>query len=243
MTDKEKLTAIKENVLARFKSNTECENNTAGGRFYAAKADEDRELLSFIDSIQEEPKLEGVEKEVAEGYVARINRKRIPVELKGEIKAKFKNEFHTIWQIVNGMQFANVAKYIIERICLHFATWGAYHLKDYIGMSDKEKAKMDSIQEEPVSEDLEQAAKEYADEQSVQAGIQSAFIAGGQWQKQQMMKNCLDYTIMKAQYCDEHLPPLKDLATLPLIRFSPAKLLERGLKVGDKVKIIIVKKD
>jgi hypothetical protein len=110
------------------------------------------QIMQIIDSMQEEPKLEGVEKEVAEAYVARINRKRIPIELKGEIKAKFKNEFHTIWQIVNGMQFANVAKYIIESICLHFATWGAYHLKDYIGMSDEEKEKMDSLQEEPVSE-------------------------------------------------------------------------------------------
>ena len=108
-------------------------------------------LDAYIDSLQEKPKLEGVEKEVAEGLVARINRKRIPIELKGEIKAKFKNEFHTIWQIIDGIQFANVAKYIIERICLHFATWGVYHLKDYIGMSDNEKAKMDSLQEEPVS--------------------------------------------------------------------------------------------
>jgi len=42
------------------------------------------------------------------------------------------------------------------------------------------------IPQEPASKDLEQAAKEYADEQSVQAGIQSAFIAGTNWQKQQM---------------------------------------------------------
>jgi hypothetical protein len=106
-------------------------------------------IINTLDVKEVDEELQGIEKEVAEGYVARIDRKRIPIKLKGEIKAKFKNEFHTIWQTVNEMQFANVAEYIIERICLHFATWGAYYLKDYIGMSNEEKSKMDSMQEEP----------------------------------------------------------------------------------------------
>lgn len=62
MTDKEKLNAIKENILARYKSNTECEKNASGGRFYAAKADEDREILSFMDSLPDEPTSEDLEK-------------------------------------------------------------------------------------------------------------------------------------------------------------------------------------
>jgi len=105
---------------------------------------------------------------------------------------------------------------------------------------------IDSIQEESASENLEKEIQRYTEQKKLSdvrflvPGIARHFA---NWQKQQMMKNCLDYTIMKAQYCDEHLPPLKDLATLPLIRFSPAKLLERGLKVGDKVKVIIIKED
>jgi hypothetical protein len=62
MTDKEKLNAIKENILARYKSNTESEKNASGGRFYAAKADEDREILSFMDSLPDEHADEDLEK-------------------------------------------------------------------------------------------------------------------------------------------------------------------------------------
>ena len=90
-----------------------------------------------------EIELQGLEKEVAEGYVEKINNKRIPISLKGEKKAKFKNEFNTLWQTINYIQFANVAKPIIERLCLHFAAWGVYNLKG-IGQIDKdEKKKMD----------------------------------------------------------------------------------------------------
>ena len=78
----------------------------------------------------EDTELQGIEKEVAEGHVGLLDEKRVPIELKGVLKAKFKNEFNTLWQIVHGIQFANVAKHIVERICLNFATWGAYNLKN-----------------------------------------------------------------------------------------------------------------
>ena len=87
--------------------------------------------------------LQGIEKEVAEDSVNAIDRKRIPIVLKGEIKAKFKNEFNTLWQTVGRIQFANVAKHIIERLCLHFAAWGVYNLKGYCSISSEEKYKMD----------------------------------------------------------------------------------------------------
>lgn len=86
---------------------------------------------------------------------------------------------------------------------------------------------IEALKEEPVSEDLEQAAKEYADEQSVQAGIQSAFIAGGQWQKQQMMKNAVDVGI------DSSRSDGKTILSGNFFRYN----------TGDKVKIIIVKED
>lgn len=91
-----------------------------------------KEALSIINTLEVkevDDELQGIEKEVAEGFVDRINRKRIPISLKGEKKAKFKNEFNTLWQIIDGIQFANVAKHIIERLCLHFAAWGSYNLK------------------------------------------------------------------------------------------------------------------
>lgn len=143
MTDME----IFRKELDRLKEETaiglsEWDNGVENGRMEVINA-----LKEKIDSMQQEQELEGIEKEVAEGTVARINRKRIPIELKGEIKAKFRNEFNTIWQIIDGIQFANVAKHIIERVCLHFAAWGAYHLKNYIGISDDENQKIDTMQE------------------------------------------------------------------------------------------------
>ena len=92
-----------------------------------------------------ETELKGIEKEVAEGHVGLVDKKRVPIELKGELKAKFKNEFNTLWQIVNGIQFANVAKHIVERICLNFAIWGAYNLK--IGQRELTEIKDESEDE------------------------------------------------------------------------------------------------
>lgn len=90
------------------------------------------EVLHFIDTLEVkevDDELQGTEKEVAEGFVERINKKRAPISLKGEMKAKFKNEFNTMWQVIDGLEFAKVAKHIVERLCLEFATWGAYNLK------------------------------------------------------------------------------------------------------------------
>lgn len=107
------------------------------------------ELLGFLDTletkeIEEDEELTGLEKEVAYGTVERINRKRIPINLKGDLKAKFKNEFNTMWQVIDGIQFAKVAKHIIERLCLEFATWGAYNLKGIGEIKPEEKEKMDT---------------------------------------------------------------------------------------------------
>ena len=107
------------------------------------------ELLGFLDTletkeIEEDEELTGLEKEVAYGTVERIDRKRIPIDLKGDLKAKFKNEFNTMWQVIDGIQFAKVAKHIIERLCLEFATWGAYNLKGIGEIGEEEKKKMDT---------------------------------------------------------------------------------------------------
>lgn len=124
---------------------------------------EQEALLSFLNTLEVkesdvEDELQGIEKEVAEGTVNRINEKRIPIELKGEKKAKFKNEFNTLWQTIGGIQFANVAKHIIERLCLHFAAWGVYNLKEYIKMKPEEEAKLDVVKVKEV--DLEKEIDE-----------------------------------------------------------------------------------
>ena len=107
------------------------------------------ELLGFLDTletkeIEEDEEPTGLEKEVACGTVEQIDKKRIPINLKGDLKAKFKNEFNTLWQVIGGIQFAKVAKHIIERLCLEFATWGAYNLKGIGEIGPEEKEKMDT---------------------------------------------------------------------------------------------------
>ena len=108
-----------------------------------------KNILDFLDTLEtkeleEDEELTGLEKEVAYGTVEQINRKRIPINLKGDLKAKFKNEFNTMWQVIGGIQFAKVAKHIIERLCLEFATWGAYNLKGIGEIGPEEKEKMDT---------------------------------------------------------------------------------------------------
>ena len=49
-----------------------------------------------------------------------------------------------MWQVIDGIQFAKVAKHIIERLCLEFATWGAYNLKGIGEIKPEEKEKMDT---------------------------------------------------------------------------------------------------
>lgn len=134
--EKDALVAEIEKLMNRYDSEYD-EDST---EVKAAKGNVCHEILCTIDTLEVkevDDELQGIEKEVAEGFIERINKKRIPISLKGEKKAKFKNEFNTLWQIINGIQFANVAKHIIERLCLHFAAWGSYNLKG-IGQIDKD---------------------------------------------------------------------------------------------------------
>lgn len=50
---------------------------------------------------------------------------------------------------------------------------------------------------EPTSKDLEQAAQEYTEKGSKCQDEMDAFIAGAQWQKEQMMKGAIDTRIDK----------------------------------------------
>jgi len=142
--------------------------------FYSAEAQGEYNALSklesFLDTLEVKEineELQGLEKEVAEGTVNRINKKRIPIELKGEVKAKFKNEFHTMWQTIHGISFANVAKPILERLCLHFAAWGVYNLKENIKMKPEE-VKLDAVEvkEVDLKSEIEKLIKSYSPIQS-----------------------------------------------------------------------------
>ena len=97
-------------------------------------------------------------------------------------------------------------------------------------------------QEEPVSKDLEQAAKEYRLSANLNherygefgSNIINAFIAGAKWQKQQMMKEAVEATVKIDAGGYPYIPSME------LYDYTEDKPLA---KEGDKVKLIIIKED
>ena len=87
---------------------------------------------------------------------------------------------------------------------------------------------------EPVSEDLEEAANEYAKDYLFTPKPQRApnihFINGANWQKQQMMKNAVSGHV--GQTINGMLRALSD-----------ETFGDMGFTAGDKVKLIIIKED
>lgn len=86
-----------------------------------------------------------------------------------------------------------------------------------------------SMQEEPESEELEDAVNAYigyapeVDECSSVYGKREAFKAGAQWQKLEMMKDAVDFEVLEHEWNGDTLIPVK------------------GLNIGDKGKLIIIK--
>ena len=110
---------------------------------------------------------------------------------------------------------------------------------------------IDSMQEEPVSEDLEEACNSYYDETWDEHGGKAMvvdgchdiwfpslatddfFKAGAQWQKEQMMKDAIECNI--GWY---------DGLLLDYTQQQQEKALDKiGAKIGDKVKLLIIKEE
>ena len=88
-----------------------------------------------------------------------------------------------------------------------------------------------ALKEEPVSEDMEDASRNYADNEEygddVYFAIKAAFKAGAKWQKEQLMAKAVDGTAMPndAELWLESQNDLKEFAE------------------GEEVKVIVIKKD
>jgi hypothetical protein len=99
---------------------------------------------------------------------------------------------------------------------------------------------LDSMQEEPVSEDLEEAVNAYigyapeVDECSSVYGKRKAFKAGAKWQKEKMTKDTIKTTIVDSWKYGQD----PDHSIRPAIH----QRID-GYKAVDKVKIIILKED
>jgi hypothetical protein len=98
---------------------------------------------------------------------------------------------------------------------------------------------IDSLQEEPVSEELEKAANFYADTHTEwfdadnNPYVSPAFKAGAKWQKEQMIKGAVDAE------CDVILLEEGDELQYSVLYPKGKKPFNKG----NKVKLIIVKED
>lgn len=101
---------------------------------------------------------------------------------------------------------------------------------------------IDSMPEEPVSEDLEEAAKKecrgLADPQQI-LDCYCQFIRGAKWQKQQLMKSAVKGIVH--HFGDDEIAAIhyNDPKGVPMSYFVSSD----SLKAGDKVKLIIFKED
>ena len=98
-------------------------------------------------------------------------------------------------------------------------------------------------EQEPVCEELDKAADDYArdtipmtDEEYIDGGKRSAFIAGANWMREQMMKEAVEGEVCIPNVWVEHKEG-KEL----VVRAEIGK--ELGFKFGDKVRIVVVKED
>ena len=75
--------------------------------------------------------MDKLQKEVADGFCRLIEKKRnLPSfeNLDGKMKHGFENEFNTLFQTLGGLQFEDVSKQVLKKLCWAFAVWGANNL-------------------------------------------------------------------------------------------------------------------
>ena len=96
------------------------------------------------------------------------------------------------------------------------------------------------LEEEPVSEELEEEIKKYLHEvydRDTTVGDVARHFA--KWQKQRMMKDAITATILPAnleetEFCLDDYDEVKHITRL---------VKEENLKIGDKVKVIVIKEE
>ena len=146
------------------------------------------------------------------------------IPIKGEvIVVQTKDTFYGISVQKGGTTYKNRNK---DR----FVRWA--YASDLLNFSNVERTIKNW--KEPVSEDLEEAANEYAKDYLFTPKPQRApnihFINGANWQKQQMMKNAVSGHV--GQTINGMLRALSD-----------ETFGDMGFTAGDKVKLIIIKED
>lgn len=97
---------------------------------------------------------------------------------------------------------------------------------------------IDSLQEEPVSEDLDEASEEFCKSTLVGSPYikKNAFKTGAKWQKEQLMAKAKSGTVQK-----DNQVILDNGTYIDLDSSMQLKPSFVGLKEGDRIKVIVIK--
>lgn len=233
MTDKEKKSKIAD-ILMDFQEeySNEVINRPMLASLYAGN------ILSFIDSLQEEPvgKVWHYQKEEPIDNIADKSRPIIVIYGYNSLNAAGK--FRCYEDNSDAIWLSN-----------SYEKWA--FIEDLINLSQSVKT---SDQEEPVSEELEEASKEWLRPQLDKSyanygeakmmelthfdgyAMLDAIEFGAKWKKEQMIANAIDGDITFDYYGD-------DDKTYGCIAHDSFCLEDFGLKDRNKVKVIVIKKD
>ena len=110
---------------------------------------------------------------------------------------------------------------------------------------------LDSMQEEPVSEELEDAASSFARKDSeeisnpadfyyIVANKVRIFKAGAKWQKEQMTTKSIEAVVSQVPCANEII--LYNPSSVDYY-YLPQEMNKLGLNKGDKIKLVIIKED
>ena len=124
----------------------------------------EEELYEIIDSLQQEAQEEekARKKRYNESFMAywksvidTIDNKRALPSFKGQLLHDFKNELHTMKQIVGLINHPEIHEGLFDKLALVFAAWGGYHFHP------KESLPEDALQQEQPEVDLEKEVRIY----------------------------------------------------------------------------------
>jgi hypothetical protein len=174
----------------------------------------EKEILPYIDSLQEESVSEELNTEsMIESYKQRLISQANGVKNSPLIDMCLASYKHGINETLDTLNLSNAQRTVKNR-------------------------------KEPVSEDLKEASRNYADNEEygddVYFAIKAAFEAGAKWQKEQMMAKSIEAVVSQVPCSNEII--LYNPSSVDKY-YLPQEMNKLGLNKGDKVKLIIIKED
>ena len=192
-----------------------------------------KQILDFIDSLQEEPVSEDFEEVLAKEWQGYNDRGAAIVDALEDNAQEltFAKGFYRGWNYPKQPVSEDFEKTFISMVNATHENNGSYSLHEYA--QRLYNIARDTLRK-PVSEELEEAAEQYAKDYlftpASTRSLTDHFKAGAKWKEQQMMKNSVECTV----HVDAGGYPY--IGNIELYDYENDKPLA---KAGDKVKVII----